>query len=108
MKKRAFMVKFNNTVNSKDVDALLDDFEELYKSEFDIMVLTLITELKQATPIDTGKARGGWEYQLTKSDIAYITNEVEYIGYLNDGHSQQAPAYFVEQTVHRLGFEIIG
>ena len=102
------MVSFTPTINLKDIEALVDEFDVRYKSEFDKIVLQLIDELKQATPIDTGKARSGWEYQLTAKDIAYITNEVEYIGILNDGHSKQAPAYFVEQTVHRLGFTIIG
>ena len=50
--------------------------------------------LRAATPVDTGRARDGW-----KSDGNSISNDVEYIDQLNRGHSQQAPAYFVERTV---------
>lgn len=78
-----------------------------------------------ATPVDTGRARWGWncsvgspdltipaenKYNLdasraTKSftaqvvsnaDRIYISNAVPYIGKLNDGWSSQAPARFVE------------
>ena len=100
-------IKISTTISEKDISGILDDFDKGYKSEFEQVVLQLITELKQATPVDTGKARDGWMMTLTKADLAYITNEVEYIGILNQGHSKQAPAYFVEQVVHRLGFTVV-
>ena len=54
----------------------------------------LVSELKTATPVDTGTAAAGW--QRKGNDIV---NPVEYIEHLNSGSSQQAPAYFVERTV---------
>jgi len=54
----------------------------------------LVSALKQNTPVDTGEARDGW-----KIEDGRIINRVEHIDRLNQGSSQQAPAYFVEQTL---------
>lgn len=60
-------------------------------------------DLILATPVDTGTARRGW--QATTPTKPYekgtVENNVEYIGKLNDGHSKQAPANFVENVVER-------
>ena len=50
--------------------------------------------MKQATPVDTGNARDHWKIQDNS-----IVNETEYIEYLNEGSSTQAPANFVERVV---------
>lgn len=81
-----------------------------------------------ATPVDTGRARGNWQVglgnsvrqeinRLDKTGAAtvaqgnahiasrppgmtiYISNNVPYIGRLNEGYSAQAPAGFVELAV---------
>jgi hypothetical protein len=57
-------------------------------------ITSLIQELKNATPVDSGNARDNW-----KRDGDAIVNEVDYISHLNEGTSQQAPAFFVEKTV---------
>lgn len=54
----------------------------------------LISELKAATPVDTGRARDNW--QITQQGLS---NDTEYIDELNAGSSQQAPPYFIEKTV---------
>lgn len=54
----------------------------------------LVEALRNATPIDTGKARAGWQ-----STSKGITNDVEYIDNLNEGTSKQAPPYFIERTL---------
>lgn len=56
--------------------------------------LKLVDALKEATPVDTGKARDGWKLQGNT-----IVNEVEYIEELNAGSSKQAPSYFIERTL---------
>ena len=57
------------------------------------------------TPVDTGKARSGWNYTLatTAETGAKIWNDVPYINALNNGHSQQAPMFFIEQIMAQLG-----
>lgn len=55
---------------------------------------TIVADLQAATPVDTGYAQSRW-----KHDGVSITNDAPYIEELNAGHSKQAPAYFIEQTV---------
>lgn len=77
-------------------------FKGSFKKELDSLVekekarvmSNLVNKLKDATPVDTGEARDGW-----KSEGSTIVNEVEHIRYLNEGSSEQAPAYFVEKTL---------
>lgn len=57
-----------------------------------------ISKLKDATPVDTGRARDGWK--LDK--VGNIINDVEYIDDLNNGHSDQAPSHFIEKTLLAL------
>lgn len=81
-----------------------------------------------ATPVDTGRARGNWQLNVgsritdeierldqggsatiaenaTKAvtrregQNIFISNNVNYIGFLNEGSSAQAPAGFVEMAV---------
>jgi len=63
--------------------------------------------LKIVTPVDTGKARKGWKSEIKKDIDGYIdgeiANNVEYIDVLNRGHSKQAPKYFIEQTLSKIG-----
>ena len=81
-----------------------------------------------ATPVDTGRARANWQASIgapetDKLDIEdpsgqetidknndvinsrergqdiYLSNNLDYIGPLNEGHSAQAPAGFVEEAI---------
>jgi hypothetical protein len=58
----------------------------------------IIDDLVQATPIDTGRARAGW---VSRQDgrNTIISNDVPYIEDLNNGHSKQAPSYFIEKVL---------
>lgn len=82
-------------------------------------------ECTLSTPVDTGRARWGWNCSISTPDltippegqytldtqrasntftisaifdknILYISNAVHYVGRLNEGWSKQAPARFVE------------
>ena len=79
-----------------------------------------------STPVDTGRARVGWtpsinvpssyvplegKYSMptmpklenfTVKDVIYISNNLPYIVPLNNGHSKQAPARFVESTAAKV------
>jgi len=69
--------------------------------------IDLATEnLKIVTPVDTGKARKGWQNRKTialGNQVGEIFNDVEYIDVLNSGHSKQAPRYFIEQVLSKIG-----
>jgi hypothetical protein len=47
------------------------------------------------TPIDTGRARNGWQARKTG-----INNAVPYIRKLEEGYSRQAPRGFVQQALN--------
>lgn len=63
------------------------------------LLLDLHGGLVLATPVDTGRARAGWTVDTT---ALVIENNVEYIGKLNEGHSKQAPAGFVETEIDKI------
>ena len=86
--------------------------------------LDLFGELIQTTPVDTGRARAGWSMDARKGQdvpplkassyrpkspvppkgVPYIMiyNNVEYLVYLNEGRSTQAPTRFVERAVDKI------
>lgn len=94
-----------------------------------IKLATVITQVVVvATPVDTGHARANWVATISTEDteektatdkggqatiteaigviktrkseqVIHLSNNVKYIGKLNDGHSAQAPAGFVERAV---------
>jgi len=80
--------------------------------------LKVMETVSERTPVDTGRARAGWRISLGTATggrprgearaVAdgfriglpgglFLTNDVEYIVFLENGHSQQAPAGFVRQ-----------
>ena len=89
--------------------------------------LDLLSGVVFRTPVDTGRARGAWTVgvdalprgtgaldqgggntvqagaaklqPVQAGGIVYIANNVEYIGALEDGHSQQAPQGMVALTL---------
>jgi hypothetical protein len=70
------------------------EFKKRAKKIRDQEANKLIEALKEVTPVDTGKARDGWQYE-----DGVIFNDVEYISDLNSGSSQQAPSHFIEKTL---------
>jgi len=95
------------------------------------LTLDINAEVIEGTPVDTGWARANWipgvgsfenepigdrdnishaeqnsgigevlRYKIERGPI-YITNNVPYINELNQGHSAQAPANFVEKAIQR-------
>lgn len=62
------------------------------------------SELIDETPIDTGYARSRWIAQrprFTLQNGQKINNDCGYMTILNDGHSKQAPALFIEGVLER-------
>lgn len=90
--------------------------------------LTFVSVVAKATPIDTGKAQGNWQVGIGApmqrqvhdpsrfgadaairiatnklqnykgGKIIHVTNNLPYIGALDRGHSQQAPAGFIDMA----------
>lgn len=66
------------------------------------IVGSLLSELEDKTPVDTGHAKASWGLE-SSSDGFKVSNSAEYIEYLNNGSSKQAPAFFVESTALKYG-----
>lgn len=72
------------------------DLETAITDTRDRLAVTVLEELRAATPVETGRAREGWHMTETG-----IRNDVPYVGRLNAGSSRQAPAGFVEAAIDR-------
>lgn len=90
------------------------------------IALEALRKIVLRTPVDTGRARGNWQttigaapeseslqadpiqagvnaiHQLGAFSIVFVSNNVPYIIYLEDGTSQQAPAGMVQLTLEEL------
>lgn len=67
-----------------------------------IKVKEMRADLANNTPVDTGEAQAGW-IDRVEGDHFIIENNVDHIESLNAGHSKQAPAFFIEQTLAKYG-----
>lgn len=109
-----------------DVDIKVDGIEKVFseiametqevKENF---VKVLWSELMDNTPLDTGTARASWDIAKTYSaikEVSYgvqkygsmpsipkgsivIGSKLDYMTFLNEGWSAQAPALFIERSV---------
>ena len=74
---------------------VLDEASAVAKSR----AVALFNKLANATPVDTGNARDGWRVVQKDKATFIVKNDVAYISNLNAGHSQQAPAFFIEKVI---------
>jgi hypothetical protein len=79
-----------------------EELLELADDEIETLAEFATKTLRIVTPVDTGEARSGW-YLKKGLDGLFIINDVEHIIHLNNGHSKQAPRYFIEQTLSTVG-----
>ena len=104
---------------SKEINKVTMDMLDKIERSIKQLALNIQGSLIAATPVDTGWARSNWVssigapvngtpgwnesiagavWTLVQGPI-YIANNVPYIGRLNAGSSQQAPAGFVESVI---------
>jgi len=59
---------------------------------------TIVGQVKRQMPVDTGRARADWGHvEQSKSELETIQGStLVYVPRLNEGHSQQAPAGFID------------
>ena len=111
--------------------SIADDIQDEINQEVRAASLNILRLLVKATPVDTGRAKGNWFVSTGASNrdvsdnrrastavsegnsviasairISYptitVSNNLPYIERLNDGHSEQAPAKFVELAIQRV------
>lgn len=75
--------------------------KEIPVEVFEATVLEVFDLIVSATPVDTGFAISQWFIAITKN-ICNIWNEAEYISFLEDGWSDQAPDGMVGPALDQL------
>jgi len=121
---------------SDRIKARKKEFEEGIAEKMKAITLEIHADLSENTPVDTGWAASNWligitvpirtplgspenidpssainaiaklsKYTYGKGDI-FITNNVPYIQRLNDGHSDKAPAGFVEIAISKAAAKV--
>lgn len=74
------------------------ELKKAVSDEVKFLTDTYQQEVKKRTPIDTGRARRGWQ-KRTSAKSGEIRNQVPYIERLEGGYSRQAPNGFVRQAL---------
>lgn len=121
------MLFFNLMKGEKEVKRMSDAYNVQIKKAMKVGIIEALRQVTISTPVDTGRARWSWflsvkvpspelppegkyrvpqtterikalEQNFTISDTLYLTNNVPYVPYLNEGSSKQAPARFVEKS----------
>jgi hypothetical protein len=87
---------------SKVNKELKNKLETEYQNNLKDIAELALTELKLATPKDTGAAANAWEKNINNDSIT-LTNKKSYVKQLNAGSSKQAPANFIESTMLNYG-----
>ena len=94
-------VKINNIEG--ELRKLAKSIREATLSNTQLTATKLVEALAAATPVDTGKARDSWTLEKGSKNDVIVSNELDYINYLNEGSSEQAPSHFVEKTAIKFG-----
>ena len=86
-----------------DIEKAFTDIENYIKTEEKKEITQFSFEILKAvmmlTPVDTGRARAGWRYEDLSDNQKRIYNQVEYIIFLEFGHSRQAPLGMVRIAI---------
>ena len=98
-------MKMKITGINSTFEALKIKLEDEKMKELRRVSKLMVADLKESTPVDTGLARDSWKAVEKKRSIE-ISNDVEYLKYLNEGSSKQAPSHFVEKVALKHGTPI--
>lgn len=88
----------NLSISIQGIDQVSGDLQRVLTKFVSDTTTVLTDNLKSRTPIDTGRARRGWQGRA-QGTRATISNTVPYIELLENGRSRQAPNGFVRQAV---------
>lgn len=84
--------------------------QELVRSS----MTTILTDISDNTPFETGAARRGWQEEMTRlqsspptslsaeSSVQSATNAIEHVVYLEYGTSRMPPRHIVRSGIERL------
>ena len=69
---------------------------DLSEEDFFSLCETIFNDIVDNTPVDTGYCQSKWEFSMLSPDECEISNPCDYVSYLEDGHSKQAPNGMVQ------------
>lgn len=112
---------------TSSINKINSDIDKAIETELRKRALSALSDVKVMTPVDTGIARNSWYIGYTEQFIdakktptsvqilqpkdkptkIVVTNGVEYIEFLNNGHSQQAPTKFIETAFYKYFDDVI-
>jgi hypothetical protein len=69
--------------------------------EFQSLCERIYESIVDNTPVDTGYCQSQWEISFS-GDSCDISNGCDYVSYLEDGHSKQAPHGMVQVALDRF------
>jgi hypothetical protein len=78
-------------------DGIIKDIRKKSKNFISAVMDDVKKVATDETPVDTGQARRGWRRKKQG-----VLNNVEYIEYLEDGHSKQAPSGIARPTIKEI------
>ena len=88
--------------NKKLFGDLFDHLANFTQQEVEDTSKDLFYEIRRRTPVDTGNARDSWEFHKDANGDISIVNDVDYIIYLEEGSSQQAPSGMVRTSIAKV------
>ena len=83
----------------KNISKFIEDSSNKSLKEMSFYFLSRVQSL---TPVDTGRARAGWMLENKKENEIVVLNNVNYIIYLEHGHSRQAPSGMTRITIEEI------
>jgi hypothetical protein len=82
------------------VHITINNFLELDQDTFYGVCEVIFNKLIDTTPVDTGECQAAWQIDYVDENTVEIWNDTEYLSYLEDGHSKQAPAGWIESILN--------
>lgn len=70
--------------------------------EFDALCNEIFDLIVSRTPVDTGNCQAAWQIYFSDENTCEISNSVDYVSYLEDGWSKQAPNGMVQITLDEI------
>lgn len=112
---------------STSINNLSKAINKSVETELRTRALKALADVKLQTPVDLGIARNSWYIGYSEQYInakeqptsitiltpkdkptkIVVTNGVEYIEFLNNGHSQQAPTKFIETAFYKYFDDVV-
>ena len=81
------------------LDRVFKDLQDGLKGASDELAVDLYNRLWSATPVRTGTPGAAGELETEEDGSLRISNDADYLQFLNNGSSEQAPAGFIQKAM---------